>query len=158
MLSLLAWGRCRGGDLKDSVKESIRIRAAVHGRSRRGRARAILEQAAGEQEAEEHLYLRVRRLVEKSGPMDIDFLPREELTGAQFITLSKATVDKYGPLDIEIPPRGPSHREISGLQLVAETIILDTNVISALMGPVPCWLCFELVQRTSTVVISDNGD
>ena len=52
-------------DLKDSVKESIRIRAAVHGRSMEAEARAILEQAAGKQEPEEHLYLRVRRLVEK---------------------------------------------------------------------------------------------
>ena len=39
-------------DLKDSVKESIRIRAAVHGRSMEAEARAILEQAAGKQEPE----------------------------------------------------------------------------------------------------------
>ena len=64
-------------DLKDSVKESIRIRAAVHGRSMEAEARAILEQAADKQEPEEHLYLRVRRLVKKYGPMEIDIPPRE---------------------------------------------------------------------------------
>ena len=64
-------------DLKDSVKESIRIRAAVHGRSMEAEARAILEQAADKQEPEEHLYLRVRRLVKKYGPMDLDIPPRE---------------------------------------------------------------------------------
>jgi plasmid stability protein len=40
-------------------------------------ARAILEQAADKQEPEEHLYLRVRRLVKKYGPMEIDIPPRE---------------------------------------------------------------------------------
>ena len=64
-------------DLKDSVKESIRIRAAVHGRSMEAEARAILEQATDRQEPEEHLYLRVRRLVNKYGPMDLDIPPRE---------------------------------------------------------------------------------
>jgi plasmid stability protein len=99
-------------DLKDSVKESIRIRAAVHGRSMEAEARAILEQAAGKQEPEEHLYLRIRRAVTKYGPMDLDIPPREGLTGTQFVQLMRAAVDNYGPLDIEIPPRGTSHREI----------------------------------------------
>jgi plasmid stability protein len=99
-------------NLKDSAKESIRIRAAVHGRSMEAEARAILEQAADKQEPEEHLYLRVRKLVEKYGPMDVEIPPREGLTGAQFVQLMRAAVDNYGPLDIEIPPRGQSHREI----------------------------------------------
>jgi plasmid stability protein len=64
-------------DLKDSVKESLRIRAAQHGRSMEAEARAILEEAAGKREPEEHLYKRVRRLVEKYGPMDIEIPPRE---------------------------------------------------------------------------------
>ena len=37
----------------------------------------ILEEAASKREPEEHLYHRVRRLVEKYGPMDIDIPPRE---------------------------------------------------------------------------------
>ena len=65
-------------DLKDSVKESIRVRAAQHGRSMEAEARAILEEAAGKQEPEEHLYHRVRKLVEKYGPMDIEIAPREQ--------------------------------------------------------------------------------
>jgi plasmid stability protein len=99
-------------DLKDSVKEGIRIRAAIHGRSMEAEARAILEQAASRPEPNEHLYLRVRKLVEKYGPMDIDIPPREGLTGTQFVQLMRAAVHNYGPLDIEIPPRGASHREI----------------------------------------------
>jgi plasmid stability protein len=99
-------------DLKDSVKERIRVRAAQHGRSMEAEARAILEEAAARQEPEEHLYLRVRRLVEKYGPLDIEIPEREGLTGAQFLALMRTAVDAYGPLDIEIPPRGLSHREI----------------------------------------------
>jgi plasmid stability protein len=64
-------------DLKDSVKERIRVRAARHGRSMEAEARAILEEAAGRQKPEEHLYHRVRRLVEKYGPLDIEIPPRE---------------------------------------------------------------------------------
>lgn len=65
-------------NLKDSVKESIRVRAAQHGRSMEAEARAILEEAAAKQEPEEHLYHRVRRLVQRYGPMDLD-LPAREL-------------------------------------------------------------------------------
>jgi antitoxin FitA len=64
-------------DLKDSVKEDLRVRAAQHGRSMEAEARAILEQVASRPESDEHLYLRVRRLVEKYGPMDLDVPPRE---------------------------------------------------------------------------------
>lgn len=64
-------------DLKDSVKESIRIRAAQHGRSMAAEARAILEAGMQEQEPEEHLYHRVRKLVARYGPMDIDLPPRD---------------------------------------------------------------------------------
>jgi plasmid stability protein len=64
-------------DLKDSVKESLRIRAAMNGRSMEAEARVILEAAAAKQEPEEHLYMRVRRLVDKYGPMDIDIPPRD---------------------------------------------------------------------------------
>lgn len=99
-------------DLKDSVKESLRVRAAQHGRSMEAEARAILEQTVCKQEPEEHLYYRVRRLVERYGPMDIELPEREGLTGAQFVALMRTAVETYGPLDIEIPPRGPSHREI----------------------------------------------
>jgi plasmid stability protein len=63
--------------LKDSVKESLRVRAALNGRSMEAEARAILEQAASKHEPEEHLYLRVRRLVDKYGPMDIDIPLRD---------------------------------------------------------------------------------
>jgi plasmid stability protein len=64
-------------DLKDSVKESIRVRAARNGRSMEAEARAILEEAASRREPEEHLYHRVRRLVAKYGPMDIEIPARE---------------------------------------------------------------------------------
>ena len=109
-------------NLKDSVKESLRVRAAQNGRSMEAEARAILEEVACRQEPEEHLYYRVRRLVEKYGPTDIDIPPRDipphdlpqrkSLTGAEFVALMRAAVEKYGPLDIEIPPSGTSHREI----------------------------------------------
>jgi plasmid stability protein len=64
-------------DLKDSVKESIRVRAAQHGRSMEAEARAILEEAAGKREPEEHLYHIIRRAVAKYGPLDIDIPARE---------------------------------------------------------------------------------
>ena len=99
-------------NLKDSVKESIRIRAAVHGRSMEAEARAILEEAGAGRKPEEHPYYTIRRAVAKYGPQDIEIPPREDLTGAQFVALMRAAVETYGPLDIEIPPRGPSHREI----------------------------------------------
>jgi antitoxin FitA len=98
-------------DLKDSVKESLRVRAARNGRSMEAEARSILEEAA-RQAPEDHLYDRVRKLAEQYGPMDMEVPPREGLTGAQFVALVRAAVATYGPLDIEIPPRGPSHREI----------------------------------------------
>jgi plasmid stability protein len=64
-------------DLKDSVKESIRIRAAQHGRSMEAEARAMLEAQASKGEPEEHLYHRVRRLVKKYGPIEIDVPSRD---------------------------------------------------------------------------------
>ena len=64
-------------DLKDSVKESLRVRAAQHGRSMEAEARAILEAATAQVQPEEHLYHRIRRLVDKYGPLDIEFPPRE---------------------------------------------------------------------------------
>jgi plasmid stability protein len=64
-------------DLKDSVKESIRVRAAKNGRSMEAEARAILEDAAAKQDPEEHLYHIVRRAVAKYGPLDIEIPPRE---------------------------------------------------------------------------------
>jgi plasmid stability protein len=64
-------------DLKDSVKESLRVRAAKNGRSMEAEARANLEEAAARQEPEEHLYHRVRRLVEKYAPVDIAIPERE---------------------------------------------------------------------------------
>jgi plasmid stability protein len=105
-------------DLKDSVKERLRIRAAEAGRSMEAEARTILEAAVlgrEPREPEEHPYRIIRRAVAKYRPLDIEFPPRglaDDLTGAQFVALVSAAVDKYGPLDIEIPPRGRSHREI----------------------------------------------
>ena len=63
--------------LKDSVKESIRIRAAQHGRSMAAEARAILEEGVIQKEPGEHLYHFVRRAVAKYGPMELDLPPRE---------------------------------------------------------------------------------
>jgi antitoxin FitA len=105
-------------DLKDSVKENLRIRAAEAGRSMEAEARAILEAAVlgrGARELQEHPHQIIRRSVAKYGPLDIEIPQRElaeDLTGAQFVALVSAAIDKYGPLDIEIPPRGRSHREI----------------------------------------------
>ena len=62
--------------LKDSVKESIRIRAAQHGRSMAAEARAILEESANKPEPQEHPYLAIRRAVAKYGPMELDLPPR----------------------------------------------------------------------------------
>jgi antitoxin FitA len=64
-------------DLKDSVKESIRMRAAQHGRSMEAEARGILEDAVSSREPEEHPYHVIRRAVAKYGPLDLAFPPRE---------------------------------------------------------------------------------
>ncbi len=64
-------------NLKDSVKETIRVRAAQHGRSMEAEARAILEESVLEKEPGEHLYHFVRRAVAKYGPMELDLPPRE---------------------------------------------------------------------------------
>ena len=65
-------------DLKDSVKEKLRVRAAQNGRSMEAEARAILEEQTCQEEPKEHLYHRARGLVEKYGPMDIDLPPRDQ--------------------------------------------------------------------------------
>jgi plasmid stability protein len=64
-------------DLKDSVKETIRVRAAQRGRSMEAEARAILEESVNKVEPEEHFYDIVRRAVAKYGPLDIDLPPRD---------------------------------------------------------------------------------
>jgi plasmid stability protein len=64
-------------DLKDSVKERLRRRAARNGRSMEAEARAILEDATVKQQPREHLYHRIRRAVAKYGPMDLEIPPRE---------------------------------------------------------------------------------
>jgi plasmid stability protein len=64
-------------DLKDSVKETIRVRAAQHGRSMEAEARAILEETVNKVEPEEHLYDLVRRAVEKYGPVEFDLPLRD---------------------------------------------------------------------------------
>jgi len=67
-------------DLKDSVKERIRVRAAQHGRSMEAEARAILEAAILKREPrepEEHPYHIIRRAVAKYGPLDLEFPQRE---------------------------------------------------------------------------------
>jgi plasmid stability protein len=64
-------------DLKDSVKESIRVRAARNGRSMEAEARAILEEAASRREPGEHPYHIIRRAVAKYGPLDLEIPPRE---------------------------------------------------------------------------------
>jgi plasmid stability protein len=99
-------------DLKDSVKERLRVRAAHNKRSMEAEARAILEDATGKREPEEPPYQVIPRAVAKYGPLDLEFPPRETLTGAQFVSLARAAVETYGPLDVEIPSREPSRREI----------------------------------------------
>ncbi len=64
-------------NVKDSVKEHLRIQAAEHGRSMEEEVRCILEQATGEKKQEEHLFHRMRKLVKKYGAMDIELPPRE---------------------------------------------------------------------------------
>lgn len=64
-------------DLKDSVKETIRVRAAQHGRSMEAEVRAILEEAAADGEPEEHPYHTIRCAVAKYGPLDLELPPRE---------------------------------------------------------------------------------
>ena len=64
-------------DLKDSVKESLRVRAALNGRSMEAEARAILEEAALGREPKEHPYHIIRRAVAKYGPLDLELPPRE---------------------------------------------------------------------------------
>jgi plasmid stability protein len=66
-------------NVKDSIKEQLRIRAAKHGRSMEEEVRCILEQATTEKRSEEHLFHRMQRLAKKYGPMDIDLPPRELL-------------------------------------------------------------------------------
>jgi plasmid stability protein len=64
-------------DLKDSVKEAIRVRAAQHSRSMEAEARAMLEEQVRESEPEEHPYHVIRRAVAKYGPLHLDIPPRE---------------------------------------------------------------------------------
>lgn len=66
-------------DLEDSVKETIRIRAAKNGRSMEAEARAILRAAAKKREPDEHPYLVIRRAVAKYGPLDLEIPPRDEI-------------------------------------------------------------------------------
>ncbi len=63
-------------DLKDTVKEKLRVRAARNGRSMEAEARAILEEATQKRESTEHPYHAIRRAVAKYGPLDIEFPPR----------------------------------------------------------------------------------
>lgn len=63
-------------DLKDSVKEKLRVRAAENGRSMEAEARAILEEATVRTQ-QEHPYHVIRRAVAKYGPLDIEIPPRE---------------------------------------------------------------------------------
>jgi plasmid stability protein len=63
-------------DLKDSVKEKLRVRAARNRRSMEAEARAILEEATAKRESTEHPYHAIRRAVAKYGPLDIEFPAR----------------------------------------------------------------------------------
>ena len=67
-------------NLDDSIKETIRVRAAEHGRSMESEARAILEEGVAKsqrQEPREHPYWTIRRAVEKYGGIDLELPPRE---------------------------------------------------------------------------------
>ncbi|HEY5055419.1 MAG TPA: Arc family DNA-binding protein [Acidobacteriaceae bacterium] len=64
-------------DLKETVKEKLRVRAARNGRSMEAEAREILEDATNRRETQEHVYHRIRRAVAKYGPMDLEIPPRE---------------------------------------------------------------------------------
>jgi len=64
-------------DLKDSVKERLRVRAARNKRSMEAEAREILEEATARPPVREHPYHTIRRAVAKYGPLDLEIPPRE---------------------------------------------------------------------------------
>lgn len=67
-------------NLDDSIKETIRVRAARNGRSMEAEARAILENGVSKSEPSEpreHPYWTIRRAVEKYGGIDLELPPRE---------------------------------------------------------------------------------
>ena len=67
-------------NLDDSIKETIRVRAARHGRSMEAEARAILEEGVSKSEPSEpreHPYWTIRRAVERYGGIDLEPPTRE---------------------------------------------------------------------------------
>ena len=65
-------------NLEDSLKESLRVRAAQHGRSMEAEARAIIQEGVSKEEPQENLYVTVRRAVAKYGGGDLNLPPREQ--------------------------------------------------------------------------------
>ena len=63
--------------LDDQVKAQLRVRAAKHGRSMEEEIREILSAAVAEGETGRDLYLKIRRLVEPLGGIELNLPPRQ---------------------------------------------------------------------------------
>jgi antitoxin FitA len=66
-------------NLDDTLKRSLRIRAAEHGRSMEEEAREILRQAVGRRAAPENLGEAIHRRFAALGGVDLDLPPREPM-------------------------------------------------------------------------------
>jgi len=66
-------------NLDDTLKRSLRIRAAEHGRSMEEEAREILRQAVGRRAAPKNLGEAIHRRFAAMGGVDLDLPPREPM-------------------------------------------------------------------------------
>lgn len=66
-------------NLDDTLKRSLRIRAAEHGRSMEEEAREILRQAIGRRAAPANLGKAIHRRFAAMGGVDLDLPPREPM-------------------------------------------------------------------------------
>ena len=66
-------------NLDDTLKRSLRIRAAEHGRSMEEEAREILRHAVGRRAAPENLGEAIHRRFAAMGGVDLDLPPREPM-------------------------------------------------------------------------------
>ena len=66
-------------NLDDTLKRSLRIRAAEHGRSMEEEAREILRQAVGRRATVENLGEAIHRRFAALGGVDLDLPPREPM-------------------------------------------------------------------------------
>lgn len=66
-------------NLDDTLKRSLRIRAAEHGRSMEEEAREILRQAVGRRTPPENLGEAIHRRFAALGGVDLDLPPREPM-------------------------------------------------------------------------------